>query len=229
MSDPFSPNYDNVRGVDSDLKAPLWMIIYTDMITNLMIFFLMSYCLTWLDESDRQLAASSFAETFGGQKNEVMETEKGLEKKRQTQMEEQEDLEKKAKQQFANVEINEEKIKIVLPSPVLFDSGSAELKAATIKTLSEISNLIKNTTNRVVVEGHTDNIAITAGGEYASNWELSAARAFSVIQYLIDKEGIEPKRISALGYGEFRPKAPNDNPENRMINRRIEISIIKIK
>lgn len=213
---------------DTKNDSSLWMIIYTDMITNLMIFFLMSYCLTWLNEKDRQIAASSFAETFGGKKNEVAETEKGLEKKRQNEIEEQENIEKNAKKQFANVEVNEEKIKIVLPSPVLFDSGSANLKSETVATLHDISNLIRNTTNRVVVEGHTDNIPIS-GGEFDSNWDLSAARAFSVIRHLIDKEKIEPKRLSAVGYGEFRPKSPNDNPENRARNRRIEINIIKIK
>lgn len=227
-------DYENYSQDDDDEaeaaqhKTPLWMIIYTDMITNLMIFFLLCYCLTWLDEKDRQIAASSFSETFGGKKNEVMETEKGLEKSRQLQMQEQENIEKKAKQQFSNVEISEEKIKIVLPSPVLFDSGSADLKPQTMATLHEISNLIRNTTNRVAVEGHTDNIP-TSGGEFGSNWQLSAARAFSVIRYLIDSEHIEPKRLSALGYGEFRPKFANDTPDHRSGNRRIEINIIKIK
>ncbi|OGS22512.1 MAG: hypothetical protein A2314_08430 [Elusimicrobia bacterium RIFOXYB2_FULL_50_12] len=213
---------------DNNKETKLWMIIYTDMVTNLMIFFLMLYCLTWLDDKDRLIAASSFAETFGGRKNEILETEKGLEKKRQQEMDEQANIERNAKQLFSNVQVNEERIKIVLPSPVLFDSGKSNLKPEAISALREISGLIRDTQNRVVVEGHTDSIPVS-GGTFDSNWELSSARSFSVIQYLIDKERIDPRRLSALGYGEFRPVLDNSTPEGRAGNRRIEINIIKLK
>jgi len=209
-------------------KTPLWLIIYTDMITNLMIFFLMSYCLTWLNEKDRQVAAASFQEVFGGKKGVVQQTLKDVEAQKLIDEEKQKNMEEKIKEQFSNVEINEERIKITLPSPVLFDSGKADLKPGTLKTLHEVSDIIRNIPNRVIVEGHTDNIPIHSP-QFKSNWDLSAARAFSVIKYFIEKEKIEPKRLSAFGYGEYRPKVPNDTPENRKENRRIEISIIKVK
>ncbi len=202
----------------------LWMIIYTDMITNLMIFFLMLYGLTWLSENDRAIAAASFREAFAGEKGQVQQVmeniQKGLEKKKS--------IEKEVKKQFKDVEISERRIKIILPSPVLFDSGSAVLKPSTQQSLHEIANIVRAMNCKVIVEGHTDNVPIT-GGQYDSNWELSSARAFSVIQYLTDREGLSPLLLSALGYGEFRPKAANDTEANKAVNRRIEINLIKPK
>ena len=208
---------DEIKKTDA-----LWMIIYTDMISNLMIFFLMLYCLTWLRPEDKSLAAASFKEAFAGDKKAVGDAmtviEKGLDKDKS--------MEGKVKEEFSNVEVSEKRITIVLPSPVLFDSGSAVLKDETKKTLENFAEIIMNLNNKVVVEGYTDDKPINTG-EYASNWELSSARAFSVIKYLIESEHINPERLSAFGYGEFRPKVPNDSDENRAKNRRIEINIIK--
>jgi chemotaxis protein MotB len=219
---------EDEQGTESSEHAPLWMIIYTDMVTNLMIFFLLCYCLTWLSEQERQIAAASFTQTFSNKQNEVTQTIQKIDETQQQTEQEQKNVEQEVAQKFSNVEINEEKIKITLPSPVLFDSGKADLKPATYTTLKDIADMIRNVPNRVVVEGHTDNKPFT-GKQFKSNWELSAARAFSVIQYFIEKETIDPKRLSAFGYGEFRPKTPNDTETNRSINRRIEINIIKIK
>jgi len=213
---------DTDAGEEPKKSEGLWMIIYTDMISNLMIFFLMLYCLTWLKEEDKTLAAASFKQAFAGDKKAVGEAmhdiEKGLDKDKS--------VEGKVREEFNNVEVNEKRITIVLPSPVLFDSGSAVLKSETIKTLKEFAEIIRTLKNKVVVEGYTDDKPISTG-EFASNWELSAARAFSVIKYLIEEEKIDPERLSAFGYGEFRPKVPNNSDENRTMNRRIEINIIK--
>lgn len=209
-------------------KTPLWMIIYTDMITNLMIFFMMSYCLTWLSEQDRKVAAASLAETFGGKKNEIVKTMQEIKNQEQQRVREEQDVEHKVIDKFSNVEINEEVIKITLPSPVLFDSGKADLKKETYPALHEISEMVRNLPNKMVVEGHTDDKPIKTK-EFQSNWELSASRAFSVIRYFIEKEHLNPQKLSAYGYGEFRPIKPNDSEENRKINRRIEMNIIKIK
>jgi len=114
----------------------------------------------------------------------------------------------------------------MLPAPVLFDSGGADLKGEAIKSLSGIAKIIKDMPNTVIVEGYTDNIPMKTG-KYTSNWELSAARAFSVVQYLMEKENIDSKRFTVYGYGEFRPVTDNDTEEGRAKNRRIEISIMR--
>lgn len=209
--------------IDNEKKGEsLWMIIYTDMISNLMIFFLMLYCLTWLKPEDKLLADASFKKAFAGEARAVddaqREIEKGLDKDRS--------VEGKLREEFSNVEVNEKRITIVLPSPVLFDSGSAVLKTDTKKTLHEFADIIRNLKNKVVVNGYTDDRPISTG-EYASNWELSSARAFSVIKYLIEEEKVDPQRLSAFGFGEFRPVIPNTDEVSRAKNRRIEINIVK--
>ncbi|MEN3014240.1 MAG: OmpA family protein [Endomicrobiia bacterium] len=150
---------------------------------------------------------------------------KKIEVTQQQIVEEQTDELSKKLKDIATVEVKEEEIVINLPSPVLFDIGKAELKDTALVVLKEVAESLKSITSEIVVEGHTDNTPIY-GGKYKSNWELSAARAFSVRDYLI-KEGIEEKRISCVGYGEYRPVAPNDTEENKAKNRRIEIKIIK--
>lgn len=112
---------------------------------------------------------------------------------------------------------------------VLFDSGEAELKTEGEKVLGQIASVLTQHTNRqVYVIGHTDNVPIRASAfsRYASNWELSTARATSALRYLVEKAGADPKRMAAVGYGEFHPVADNSTVEGRAKNRRIAIVII---
>jgi chemotaxis protein MotB len=112
---------------------------------------------------------------------------------------------------------------------ILFDSGEAELKPEGEKVLAQIASVLAQHTNRqVYVIGHTDNVPIRASAfnRYGSNWELSTARATSALRYLVEKAGADPKRMAAVGYGEFHPVADNSTAEGRAKNRRIAIVII---
>ncbi len=104
----------------------------------------------------------------------------------------------------------------------LFESGESALTAEMRKVLDglapQLLPLLKE--SELIVEGHADNTAIHSP-KYRSNWELSAARAMEVVHYLVSKWEFPPQRLAALGYGEFRPQAPNDTPENRAKNRRV--------
>ena len=198
------------RSEKANKSDSLWLIIYTDMISNLMIFFLMCYCLTWLTPADRAIAAASFAEAFAGEKGAVKEVMSGI----ANDLERERLLEERIRKEFKDVIITSEKILIILPSPVLFDSGQAVLKESTKAPLYQIAEIIRSVPSSVVVEGHSDNVPIKSA-EYNSNWELSSARAFSIIRYLSEEEHLNPTLLSALGYGEFRPVAPNDTDENK--------------
>jgi len=128
--------------------------------------------------------------------------------------------------QDITIEDTDEEIKVILVDKILFDSGSSEVNEEgrqLLLTLSETLN--KGSMRQIVVEGHTDNVPL--GGElrerFPSNWELSAARAASVIRLLQTEGGVEPKKLSLKGYGSYRPIAPNHTEEGRMQNRRIEI------
>lgn len=112
-----------------------------------------------------------------------------------------------------------------LSSHAFFALGSADLLSQNLHLLDRISNLIKESSCNVLIKGHTDNIPISSA-KYASNWELSAARAMSVLTYFL-KQGIPFSQLEASGYGEYNPLFPNDTPEHRAINRRVEIQLIQ--
>jgi len=116
---------------------------------------------------------------------------------------------------------------ITMVNDILFDSGKAKLKKDAKVVLAKIASVIKEAVpdRNIGVEGHTDNVPIKYSG-WKSNWELSAARATSVVHYLIDECGIEPAKLSAIGYGEFRSIDTNDTKEGRARNRRVEIIIL---
>jgi len=116
---------------------------------------------------------------------------------------------------------------ITMANDILFDSGKAKLKKDAHSVLKKVAAVIKETVpdRNIGVEGHTDNVPIAHSG-WKSNWELSTARATSVVHYLIDECGIKPQRLSAIGYGEYRPVDPNDTKSGRAKNRRVEIIIL---
>lgn len=112
-----------------------------------------------------------------------------------------------------------------LSQEVLFDTGKAELKPEGQKTLTEIATLLATLTDRSFqIEGHTDNVPIK-NQKFPSNWELSNARAMAVVHLLI-RSGVTPEQLSAAGFGEFHPVAPNDTDMGRQKNRRIEIVML---
>ena len=112
---------------------------------------------------------------------------------------------------------------------ILFESGMAALRSGGNKILDQVGKVLAGITDKdIKIEGHTDNVPI--GGElknkYPTNWELSAARATAVARYLQDNAGIDPGSLIAAGFGEYRPVFPNDTPEHRALNRRIEIVLV---
>jgi chemotaxis protein MotB len=121
-----------------------------------------------------------------------------------------------------------DKLSVNLVEKILFDSGSAEIKKDGKKVLDRVAEILAKVTDKEIrVEGYTDNVPISPrlAARFPSNWELSTARATTVARYLQDK-GIDPKILSAAGYSEYRPVAPNDNEEGRAKNRRIEITLV---
>jgi chemotaxis protein MotB len=109
---------------------------------------------------------------------------------------------------------------------ILFDSGKAALKADGQSVLKNVADALAKNEKYIRVVGHTDNVPLSAGAAYASNWELSAARATTVVRFLQEQGKLDPKRLMAAGRGEFAPVAPNDSPANKQKNRRIEITLL---
>ncbi len=119
-----------------------------------------------------------------------------------------------------------DRLTINMVDRVLFASGKAQVKPAGLKVLKQVSDILKNVADKQIrIEGHTDNVPIGAGlkSRFPTNWELSTARATSVVRYLIEQGGVDRVNLSAVGYAETRPVAGNDSEEGRTSNRRIEI------
>jgi chemotaxis protein MotB len=124
-----------------------------------------------------------------------------------------------------------DQLRVDMVDEVLFDSGEATLKPAGIEVLRKIGGVLaKAADRRVEVQGHTDNVPIKGGlaQRFPTNWELSAARATNVVRFLQEQAQLDPTRLSASGYAEFRPKASNDSDAGRRQNRRIEILLIPV-
>jgi chemotaxis protein MotB len=126
------------------------------------------------------------------------------------------------------VEIVEEKdyILVRLESEVFFDSGSADIRPGGFLVLQQFAEILRNIDNEILVSGHTDNVPINTP-LYKSNWELSTARATTVVRYFTETLGLDPVKFTATGNGEFRPIGDNNTAEGRQRNRRIEIMIMK--
>ncbi len=130
------------------------------------------------------------------------------------------------------VEFDAERGLLKWKSDLLFDLGSADLKPAAKPALQEFANIVNSEAANdfdVLIAGHTDNTRIARPQTrqlHPTNWHLSAHRAISVLFALIN-DGVAPTRQTVMGYGEYQPVAPNDTPEHKALNRRVEIYLVK--
>lgn len=132
-------------------------------------------------------------------------------------------------------EINDKQVKlqmmekglvITVVGDLLFDSGKAKIRQEAYPLLDKVATVLKdNMANfNIGIEGYTDNVPIKHSG-WKSNWELSTARSLSVLHFLVNDKGVSPERLSAIGFGEYRPVDTNATREGRKLNRRVEIVI----
>jgi len=205
-----------------------WVTPYGNLMTFLMIFFFLLYAYTYflsdidyerlMNRVQAQLANLDFKSRMELKKKE-QETEFALKLR--------EYMRKKGLADAAEVSITAQKIRVVFTErAVLFASGSAELDHQAKEVLNDLAELISTLPQecKIIIEGHTDNVPIRTK-EFANNMELSIARAISVLNYFTKVKGLPPERFAIVGYGEYKPIAPNDTEENKARNRRIEIII----
>ncbi len=112
-------------------------------------------------------------------------------------------------------------------SVILFDLSKADIRESAKEILKKLGNILNRLDNEIIVQGHTDNLPINTT-QFPSNWELSTRRATNVVHFFIEYCGVKPSKLTATGNGEFKPVKPNDTPENRQENRRIDIVISKL-
>lgn len=157
---------------------------------------------------------------------QVAEKEKELAALRSTQDELLEGLKQEIADRQVQVERVRDQLRVDMVDEILFDSGEAELKPAGVAVIRKVGAILKKAANRrIEVQGHTDNVPIRGAlaKRFPTNWELSAARATNVARFLQDEASLDPGKLSASAFSEYKPKASNDTEEGRRQNRRIEI------
>ncbi|OGS14296.1 MAG: hypothetical protein A2285_00530 [Elusimicrobia bacterium RIFOXYA12_FULL_57_11] len=212
-------------------KGALWAVTYGDLMSYLMIFFLMmfSFSMAKTDKSKSRKyeeSLNNLQKAFGG-KMDQKQLDRAKAKENEDNFEEKmkESMQTNDLANLVQMQSNERKVKLVLTEGILFSSGHADLKEPAKKVLSPIAAELKKVQNDIVIEGHTDNVPMKSG-KYTSNWELSMARAYSVLLFMVE-QGIPAKNLAGIGYGENRPIGDNATIEGRAKNRRIEISLMK--
>jgi chemotaxis protein MotB len=190
-------------------RSALWAITYGDLMSYLMIFFLMLYIAAATRGVGMQVSIKATEQRFSSDKKTLEQM-----------------FNRYGTQKIARLEIGENKIRIVFEAPVLFDSGSAFLKPSSLPILQQVVKSLSDMPNAIQVEGHTDDRPVAKGSKFDSNWELSSARAFAVLRFL-EINGIPQQRLSATGFGAYRPVQSNETAEGRSANRRIEINIMR--
>ena len=202
-----------------------WLVTYGDLITLLLVFFVLLYAISSVNVSKFKSVANLLSKTFGGETIVASKSGGGESVVDFGLM--LRELNNKIKvgnlENAISVKKQGNNIVIRGKGDIFFPSGSATLTPRIKRFLSSIAPVLKTSRNEIEVIGHTDDIPIKSP-KYPSNWELSSARACSVIRYFTDVEHMSPYRFKASGYAEFKPFYP-PIPANRAKNRRIEIVI----
>ncbi len=235
--------------------APEYMSTYGDFVTLLLCFFVLLFAMSTVDAKKFEAIASSLAgnpvsiNTAGGkdtvkdllgsglmQMPSIVVNKKATSNeiaRQQQAMEELKSMSSDLKTYFAEnnvaeqiqVEIRDNQLVLTFEEGVLFDSGRANLKQASISILDIVATeLLKFPNCMLNIEGHTDNVPINTI-QFPSNWHLSAARAVAVGSYFMDDKGFPRNSVAAIARGEYVPVASNDTPEGRAKNRRVEIYV----
>lgn len=212
-----------------------WLLTYADLITLLLAYFIVMFAISQTDLEKFEKLAASMRRAFNVVDLGVLEgssqsgtglfTDFPTTNRQYLQI--NSELTRLAREQGLESEISvntrREGVLISVSASLLFNAGSAQIRPESKPTLDAIADLLRELPNEVRIAGHTDDVSPVP--EWPSNWELSAARAIQVVKYLTN-EGVEPQRLAAVGYGEQQPLFPNDTPEHRKLNRRVEILIV---
>ena len=238
-------NQNNAQAEEQNSAS--WLTTFNDLVTLLMVFFVLLFSLSSIDVkkmSDFQYALQSGLGILrAGQQSSVavkddqavrdmshIKTQaEGRSGKPQGQGQQQaleSELEKLGTDIGIQINYTEQGAHLSFEDGVLFDFGRANINSAGFRVLDKISNVIRKMPYPIRIEGHTDNVPIQTR-RFPSNWELSTARAVNVLKYFTNAGQIDPRRLSAVGYGESKPLVANDSPRNRAKNRRVEIVLIK--
>jgi chemotaxis protein MotB len=217
-------------------NAERWLLTYADLITLLLAFFIVMYSMSKVDAKKFGAMSEALQTILKGKGASILSGEAMLKAEKgggAMKIGDLKLLQNKIKKMAKDMglegkidaEMDERGLVIRISESAFFDLGSADLKDQAIKVLDVIAGLLAEIPNHIQIEGHTDNLPIKTE-KFPSNWELSVNRSTICVRYLIEKHNFPPERISALGYGEYRPIAGNNTGEGRSKNRRVDIVVL---
>ncbi len=234
MSDEAPPIQDEEEG------APAWVVTFGDLMSLLLCFFVLLLSFSEMDRNKYRVVSGSVRNAFGIQrKKPVFESPKGSkmiakEFDQAILLTKIEDVVKPIIKEldgdfeefkgFVEIEATENQVTIRMMGEATFDTGKADLKSKFIPLLLKIGEVLAKTRGEIIIAGHTDNVPLL-GGPFGSNLGLSMARAGAVAEFLLHSSKIDPKRLSTMGFGEYRPLTSNETAEGRQKNRRVEIIV----
>lgn len=210
-----------------------WMVSYADFVTLLFCFFTAMYAISNVDTSKLGKFVDSMRVAFhdsadrGNAFAVIEDVQLNLPGDIQVESGVREILGTIAGGSEHSITVRREArgVVISIADRHFFQPKTAELNDSSKEVLDKIAHALLRYPNMVRIEGHTDNVPVGSGA-FPSNWELSSIRAVNVAKYLIDTHGVHPGRIAAVGYSEYRPRAPNDTPEGRAKNRRVDVILL---
>ena len=218
---------------DSDpAEDTSWLLTYGDIITLLMIFFVLLFSTSKVSQEKFDQVAQSINESLNRPGPDPKSTDTVLTPLAEAQIILEQLIKKEGLEQKMTTKLTKAGLMIELSSNTFFDSGSADVRSSMLKTLQDLSHVIQNLpTNdyRVEIEGHTDNVPIRTA-RFPSNWELSAMRSINVL-HIFEETGLPKDRITATAFAETKPKVANTNasgvnlPQNQAKNRRVVVYI----
>jgi len=220
--------------------APLWVVTFGDLMSLLMCFFVLLLSFSEMDRKKYKMVSGSMAQAFGIQRERpVFESPRGQKMIAKefdqaviiTKIEESiKPIIEEIKNEYeelkdaVELEVGEDTVTIRMMGETTFDTGKAELRPVFRTLLKKIGAVLGQTKGEIIIAGHTDNVPLS-GGLFGSNLGLSMARAGSVAEYLLRTTSIDPKRLSTMGFGEYRPLTSNNTVQGRRKNRRVEIIV----
>lgn len=217
-----------------------WLVSYADFITLLFAFFTSMYAMSSVNEGKFRVLSESLAVSFNPSLYSSEKKQEGprfvKEQRPSAAIDFQgtnsdnynrietalKDLERGKKLTFI---VDGQKMMIRISESMLFEPSSDELLKDALPVLDEIGASLKDLPVYIRIEGHTDNIPVNTA-RFPSNWDLSSARAIKILKRFIEKNNFDPKRLSAVGHGEYRPIDTNDTPTGRVKNRRVDITVL---
>ncbi len=222
--------------------APAWMSTYSDMVTLLLTFFILLFSASNVDAKKFEEASNSLQSVFSGSSQSsildggasISEAVAGDELSDLSSINENTKemydqvkgyVENQGLESAVSVSANRDGVFVDIKELILFEPGEVAIKPEGKQILDHLEGLFLQLENKIVVEGHTDNVP-TGTTAHPTNWELSTDRAVNVVRYLSEVKNIPGNRLAAIGYGEFRPIAANDTASNRALNRRVNLLII---